>query len=251
MKNVFTISCLFVLVAIAFNSCKKDDSSESGNPYNGKTTAQFNPDITYGSMTDQDGNVYKTITFSSKSTSGLSQTWMAENLRTTKYNDGTDIPNVTDDVSWASLTTGAYCSYNNTTSPDSIATFGLLYNFYTIDAQKIAPSGWHIPTDLEWRRLIQFSGGTVFGGGGMKEAGTMHWEEPNYWGHNTSGFTALPSGFRHYQGLFRLQGTTAEWWSAESLLNTANSYHVGTDGASAPINTTDKRFGYSIRLVKD
>ena len=227
MRRLISILFIIALFTSAFNSCKKDDSSgETKNQYNGKTTAQFNSDIEY-------------------------RTWMAENLRTTKYNDGYDIPNVTDDVSWANLTTGAYCTYNNTTSADSIATFGLLYNFYTIESEKIAPSGWHIPTDLEWRRLIQYSGGVTFGGGGMKEAGTMHWAEPNYWGYNSSGFTALPSGFRHYQGLFRLHGKTAEWWSAESLLNTANSYHVGTDGASAPINTTDKRFGYSIRLVKD
>jgi uncharacterized protein (TIGR02145 family) len=252
MKKIIAISFLIALTVSAFNSCKKDDSSkESGSPYNGKTTAQFNPEITYGTMSDQDGNVYKTITFGAKSTNGISQTWMAENLRTTKYNDGSDIPNVTDDVSWAGLTSGAYCSYNNTTNPDTIATYGFLYNFYTIDTKKIAPSGWHIPTDLEWRRLIQQSGGTTIGGGGMKEAGTAHWAEPNYWGYNSSGFTAVPSGIRHYQGLFRLFGETAEWWSAEYILNTAFSYHVATDGASAPINNTDKRFGYSIRLVKD
>jgi uncharacterized protein (TIGR02145 family) len=252
MKKLSIISCLIVLASSAFNSCKKDDNSpESGNPYNGKTTAQFNPDIAYGTMTDQDGNVYKTITFGAKSVDGISQTWMAENLRTTKYNDGTDIPNVTDDVSWAGLTSGAYCSYKNTTRPDSIATFGLLYNFYTIDTEKIAPQGWHIPTDMEWKRLMSYHGSYSVCGGYMKEKGTSHWVEPNYLGNNTCGFTALPAGIRHYQDNFRLLGTTATWWTAESMLNYAYSYSVGSNGAEVYDNYTDKRFGYSIRLVKD
>lgn len=252
MKKIIIILFFITLAAIAFNGCKKDDNPESGNPYNGKTTAQFNPDITYGSFTDQDGNVYKTITYGAKkSGDGATQTWMAENLRTTKYNDGTDIPNVTDKAEWAALTSGAYCSYNNTIKPDSIATFGLLYNFYTIETNKIAPQGWHIPTDMDWKRLMSYHGSYTTCGGYMKEKGTTHWAEPNYLGNNVYGFTALPSGFRHYLGNFSSLGTTAEWWTSEFILNSAASYYIGANGGQVYENQTYKSFGYSIRLVKD
>jgi uncharacterized protein (TIGR02145 family) len=254
MKNSLTILLVVAVLVFAFNSCKKDDDSTANNPYNGKTTAQFNPDITYGTMTDQDGNVYKTVSIGMKSgNGGGQQTWMAENLRTTKYNDGTDIPNVTDNAEWAALTSGAYSSYNNTLDADSIASYGLLYNFFALDTKKLAPAGWHVPTEQEWLTMIAYSGGQSFGGGRMKETGTTHWAEPNYMGNNAYGFTALPSGMRYYLGDFTHFGKKAVWWTADQVnsTNTAVSYSVGTDGASCYSNTTVMNFGYSIRLVKD
>ena len=88
-------------------------------------------------MTDQDGNFYKTVTIGT-------QTWMAENLRTMKYNDGTNIPLVTSGIAWNNLNTGAYCNYNNTTNSDTIATYGRLYNWYAVNTGKLAPKGWHV-----------------------------------------------------------------------------------------------------------
>jgi len=253
MKALINGLFFTVFALLAFYACKKEDDNTAGNPYNNKTTAQFNPDITYGTMTDQDGNVYKTVTFQLKSGNGTPQTWMAENLRTTKYNDGTDIPNVPISSEWAGTTTGAWCSYNNTLNADSIATFGLIYNFYALDTKKLAPAGWHVPTEHEWLSMIAFSGGQTFGGGRMKEAGTLHWAEPNYMGNNAYGFTALPGGFRHSQGDFLHLGKTAAWWTADQVnnTNTAISYSVGKDGAGCYSNTTVMNFGYSIRLVKD
>jgi uncharacterized protein (TIGR02145 family) len=251
MKKIIIISCL-IAVAAAFNSCTKDDDPEASNPYNGKTTAQFNPDIIYGSMTDQDGNVYKTITLGGKkSGDGTTVTWMAENLRTTKYNDGTSIPNVTGTAAWEGLTTGAFCTYKNTTKPDSIATFGLLYNYYTIETNKLAPQGWHLPTNEDLTRLRSLHGSYTTCGGFMKEKGTTHWAEPNYLGSNVYGFTALPSGHRHFKDGFNLLGTTAVWWIDKSINNYAFSFYVGANGGEVYENQTDKRFGYSIRLVKD
>ena len=112
---------IFVLVALAIiifsEGCKKSDDSEL-NPTNGKTSAAFNSKVNYGTLTDQEGNTYKTVTIGT-------QTWMAENLRTTKYSDGTDIPLV-DYVSWNYFKTGAFCNYQKTMSNDTIATYGRL-----------------------------------------------------------------------------------------------------------------------------
>src|SRR5664280_1230387 len=118
----------------------------SFKPTNGLTTAIFNNTKTYGTMTDQDGNEYKTITIGT-------QTWMAENLRTTKYRDGTVIPNISYGA-WDTHFTGAYCTYNNTNDAVSIATHGRLYNWNAVtDSRNIAPAGWHVPTDAEWTTL--------------------------------------------------------------------------------------------------
>lgn len=126
-KTHFTPFLFITIISIVFSSCSKDDKDEMvpNNPINGQSTAVFNPKIIYGTMTDQDGNVYKTVTIGT-------QTWMAENLRTTKYNDGAAIPNVTDDAEWEFLTTGAYCNYNNTIDTNTIGTYGRLYNWYAV-----------------------------------------------------------------------------------------------------------------------
>ena len=130
----FLLMVALASAALLFNACVKDDTSPI-NTTNGKTTAVFNPDKTYGTMTDQDGNIYKTITIGT-------QTWMAENLRTTKYRDGSAIPQVTADAEWIDLKTGAYCNYNNTLADDTIATFGRLYNWFAVaDIRNLAPNG--------------------------------------------------------------------------------------------------------------
>ncbi len=188
-ERFFLVMIMALFLSLMISSCNKDDN-EPDNPFNGKTTAVFNPDLNYGTMTDQDGNEYKTITIGT-------QTWMAENLRTTKYRDGSEIPNVTDNTKWVELATGAYCNYNNTTSSDTIATYGRLYNWYAVtDSRNIAPEGWHLPTETEWRILIDYLGGFGVAGGKMKETGATHWDTPNTGATNESGFTALPSGNR-------------------------------------------------------
>src|SRR5664280_2706679 len=207
MKRIVKFSVLVLFVILVINGCKKGDNSPS-NPYNGKTTAVFNTGLTYGTMTDQDGNIYKTITIGT-------QTWMAENLRTTKYRDSTEIPNVTDNTAWDALTTGAYCNYNNTTSADTIATYGRLYNWYAAtDSRNIAPAGWHVPTDAEWTTLTTYLGGESVAGGKMKETGITHWISPNTGATNESGFSALPSGMRNwYDGLYIYLVVSTNFWS--------------------------------------
>ncbi|HLO59887.1 MAG TPA: fibrobacter succinogenes major paralogous domain-containing protein [Bacteroidales bacterium] len=196
-------------------------------------------------MTDQDGNVYKTVTIGT-------QTWMAENLRTTKYNDGTVIPNVTANNEWAALTTGAYCNYKNTTYIDTIATYGRLYNWYAVNTGKLAPNGWHVPTDAEWRTLTTFLGGDIVSGGKLKETGTTHWLSPNTRATNETGFTALPGGNRDYDGTFLCIGSHGRWWSAtEGDATEAWTRNMLTFDSNVYTSDNLKELGYSVRCVKD
>ena len=211
MKKVAAISIyqhiIFVVFLIITFSCKKNDSSisQKGSGIN------FNKDLTYGSMTDQEGNVYKTIKI------GL-QTWMAENLRTTKYRNGERIANITDDGTWDTTYSGAYCWYNN----DSISNrdiYGALYNFYAVnDSRNIAPIGWHIPTDTEWTTLTDYLAGSEYGalpGYKMREDGSSHWYTIIGTGpgtYNESGFTGLPGGNRNVS--FSPLGLRANFWSS-------------------------------------
>lgn len=246
-KKFFKLSVIIAIVAIILSSCSKDDDNNpsSSNPTNGKTTAVFNSNVSYGSMTDQDGNVYKTVTIGT-------QTWMAENLRTTKYNDGTSIPNVTGDGEWENLSTGAYCNYNNTTNTDTVATYGRLYNWYAVNTGKLAPKGWHVPTDAEWTKLTDYLGGVAVTGGKLKETGTTHWNSPNTGAINENGFTALPGGIRFNTGTFLSIGEGGVWWSAKEC-SAANAWYriIYSEGSVVGRSDIGKMVGFSVRCVRD
>ena len=219
-------------------------------PTNGFTTAVFNSTKTYGTMTDQEGNVYKTIVIGT-------QTWMAENLRTTKFRDGTGIPNI-GYGKWQIYEPGVYCSYNNNTDPVSIATYGRLYNWYTVtNNHNIAPNGWHVPSDAEWTTLINYLGGEAVAGGKMKETGTTHWITPNTGATNESGFTGLPSGLRGSnvpEPSFSFMGEGSYYWtSTEPGPNYAvgNFCRLSCDMTSVYRYDSYKMQGFAVRLVKD
>jgi uncharacterized protein (TIGR02145 family) len=163
-------------------------------------------------MTDIDGNVYQTIKIGD-------QVWMAENLKVTRYRNGDPIRNWTDKDIWAGLTTGAYCNYNN--DENNATTYGRLYNWYAIgiydEKRKIAPVGWHVPSDDEWQILINYLGGDAVAGTKMKEAGTAHWNSPNAGTTNESGFSALPGGCRDYNGNYLYLGLDAAFWSSTTI----------------------------------
>ena len=184
---------ILIVVITLFSGCEKEITHPYRHPFNGRTTAVFNPDKEYGMVRDIDGSEYKTIVIGN-------QTWMAENLRVTHYRNGDPIPNVTGNEEWSRLTTGAYCNYNNTTNPDTIATYGRLYNWYAaIDSRKIAPEGWRVATAEDWDTLVNYLGGYRVAGRKLKEAGGFHWDWViNYSDDNSSGFTALPGGWRFY-----------------------------------------------------
>lgn len=197
-----------------------------------------------GTITDIDGNLYYTITVGS-------QIWMASNLKTTKYRDGTSIPNITDNASWFNLTTGAYCDYDNTISNSNI--YGRLYNWYTAtDSHNICPIGWHIPTDAEWTTLITYIGGTS-NGGKLKETGTNHWQSPNTGATNETGFTALPGGLRNSadNGFVSIMSSGNWWSSTESDVLNALDKELYSDDNYIDGGGIEKTDGLSIRCIKD
>ena len=203
----------------------------------------FNPDINYGTVTDIDGNVYKTITIGT-------QTWMAENLKTTKYRNGDPIPNVTGS-GWVALVTGAYCWYDNDAATYK-STLGALYNWFAVnDERSIAPIGWHVPTDAEWTTLTTFFGGLTNVGNYLKETGTTHWSTPNL-ATNSSGFTALPGGRRDYHGgSYSSEGGT--WWSNSAAKDANRSwiFDLVNSSTNGRIIDYDKNYAFSVRCVKN
>jgi uncharacterized protein (TIGR02145 family) len=152
---------------------------------------------------DVDGNIYHSVTIGT-------QDWFAEDLKTTRYNDGTPILYVTDTAEWGSLHTGAYCWANNDESTKDI--YGALYNWYTTDLGKLCPAGWHVSNNNDWERLVDYCGGWEIAGGKLKEAGTAHWEAPNLGATNEFGFTALPAGGRGCNGKFSVIGRDLGYW---------------------------------------
>ncbi len=239
-KRLIRISLLISFSILSINSCNK---IKDNNPTNGRTTAVFNPDVTYGTLTDRDGNIYKTVTIGR-------QIWMTENLRTTKYNDGTKIPNVTDDDEWDALTTGAYCNYKNTSDLDTIATRGRLYNWYAVNTGKLAPEGWHVATDAEWTELTDYLGENV-AADKLKEIGTLHWGNGNF-ATNETGFTAIPGGYRYNDGRFYPDGTMGIWWSATMDVDDLAWYRLFTNSEYDVIRYSyPMDFGYSVRCIKD
>lgn len=246
--SILRYSLLIASITIIFSACRKDDNHTANNNTvnltNGKTTALFNSTVTYDTMTDQDGNIYRTVTIGS-------QTWMAENLRTTKYNEGTSIPNVTGDDKWPGLTSGAYCNTDNTTSDDTIATYGRLYNWYAVNTGKLAPVGWHVPSRLEWLQLINYLGETADAGIKLKETGSLHWDwHPYAVATNETGFTALPGGKR--KNTFRSVGYSCNFWSSTLYyFGVAWCLEMVSMGDYALISYDVKESGLSVRCVKD
>ncbi len=203
----------------------------------------FNQDLSYGTVSDIDGNVYKTITIGT-------QTWMAENLKTTKYRNGDPIAYITD-ASWGALATGAYCWCNNDAANNK-AIYGALYNGYAVaDNRNIAPTGWHVPTIAEWNTLITYLNRDL-AGGKLKEIGNSHWYFNNTDATNNSGFTALPGGSHFSNGFFYWYGTIGYWWSSTES-SPGNAWYLTMANTTSYVNTNtdNKSDGFSVRCVRD
>lgn len=213
-----------------------------------------------GTVKDADGNKYNTVKIGN-------QVWMVENLKTTKYNDGTDILNVTSNTQWANLTTGAYCNYNNLESNAEI--YGRLYNWYAVNTDKLAPKGWHVPTDDDWTILENYLIANGYNYDGTldedkiakslcaktnwklsDEAGTPGAAPKN---NNSTGFTALPGGTRSSDsGAFYLIGKYGFWWSStEPRGNDAYYRYLNYRGKDLSRANGYNEDGFSVRLVRD
>ncbi len=197
---------------------------------------------------DIDGNIYQTVVIGT-------QTWMAYNLKTTVFTDGSPIQYTPETEIWARMTSPAYCWYAN--DEDNKEIFGGLYNWYTISSGKLAPEGWHIPSRAEWITLIDYLGGEEEAGGKMKEEGFVHWENPNTEADNSSGFTALPGGGRYgFCSGFHDILKKGYWWTATPSDTSENAYFYYLDTNSGSIDNGDdllkaKIFGFSVRCIKD
>jgi uncharacterized protein (TIGR02145 family) len=262
MRNTFFTPQAVVLVAaiLLMPSCKKDDdrprSSGGGGGGGSGLPSYLNAALSYGTVTDQDGNSYYTIQIGG-------QEWMAQNLRTTTYANGDPIPNVTDGNQWGELTTGAWAHYENNGSYEN--PYGKLYNWYAVaDPRNVCPTGWHVSSIAEWNTLVGdldpgYNAGTFFGvlsataGGMMKSTGTQYWQDPNEGATNESGFSGLPGGYRSgsgggfsYLGEFVPWWTTTEYGELGTYTNTLNSNYASID---AGVNY--KGDGLCVRCVRD
>jgi uncharacterized protein (TIGR02145 family) len=221
--NTFTVSLLFMAVFICFaGSCKKMENDPM-------------------TVTDIDGNVYGVVKIGY-------QYWMLENLKTSRYNDGTSIPTGLSNAAWGAATNGAYSIYENDASNDT--TYGKLYNWYAVNSGKLAPAGWHIPSDAEWTVLTDFLGGLAVAGGNMKSV--AGWKVPNTGATNNSGFTGLPAGYRNYIGQFKDIGSYGFFWSSNED-DTDNAWHrdLRYNYSGAGKFSDYKEGGFSVRCVRD
>ena len=221
-------------------------------------TGSMTVDVTVSrTVTDIDGNVYTTVKIGD-------QWWMAENFKVTHYRNGEEIPEVTDNTSWANLSTGARCVYDNTES--NADTYGYLYNWYAVnDSRNIAPEGWHVPAEEEWKTLEKALGMSQSeaddeGWRGTNEGSKMA-DNADLWfdgdlenngAFGESGFSALPGGFRSSNGSFNYLGYVAYFWSAtEDGTNFTWSRNLSSDDSEVNRFSYDKPYGFSVRLVRD
>ena len=225
--SLYLVIFMVIVVMVITGSCKKEDTKPREN-----------------TVTDIDGNVYHTVTIGT-------QVWMVENLRTTRYRDSTEIPNVTSDSAWSGLSTGAYSDYDN--DPSNSEAYGRLYNWYAVKSfHQLCMEGWHVPTDQDWRILTNYLGGDSIAGAKMKEKGVSHWNSPNTGATNESKFNALPGGYRGAKGTFVDMGAYGNWWSAsdENAALAWGRYLSASDSLFGR-GHGNKTFGFSIRCIKD
>ncbi len=201
-------------------------------------------------ITDIDGNIYTSVLIGD-------QEWMVQNLRTSKFNDGTAIPfkYMVDNATWEGLTTPAYCWYNDDPTNAFFKEYGNLYNGYVADAasnggKNVCPVGWHVPNEADWSTLVTYLGGQDIANGHLKATGTIEsgtglWFSPNTGATNQSGFTALPGGSRWNSGFLDI-GNTAKFWSSGFYM-----FWIKNDSYCEGLYVAPIYNGYAIRCIRD
>jgi len=195
-------------------------------------------------VTDVDGNVYETVMIGN-------QVWMAENLRTTRLNDSSEIKLISKNQEWNTTSDPAFCWYNNDSSLFK-APYGALYNGYAATNEKICPVGWRVPDYEDWQQLVGFLGDAEIAGGKLKIAGFTQWHPPNTGADNSSSFSALPAGMRYFEGTFSSLSYFTAFWAVKEADN-ASHYFVSLSylDSRANFSSKSKKYGFSIRCIRD
>ncbi len=253
MKNfMFTLIFLFTLsgfVQAQTMYIHKNGGEVVSVPLNNIEKITFTGEGT-NTISDIDGNVYNIVQIGS-------QLWMADNLKTTKYHDGSSIPLQTNDASWTASghnNSPAYCWYGNNISNKN--PYGALYNFYALDPETnggkhVCPAGWRVPTDEDWTKLTNHLGGLSVAGGKMKATGTEYWQAPNSGATNESGFNGLPGGSRSNADFIEM-GKLGRWWSSTVRDDNSIWFRQLSNGSTSVLrHNLSKYQGFSIRCIKE
>lgn len=204
--------------------------------------------ISNSTVKDFDGNYYGTVIIGT-------QEWTTENLKVLHYLDGTVIPNITDNATWAADVTGAYCWYNNDITNEIV--YGALYSAHAVqNAHGLGITGWRIPTNADFLALRTYLGGATVAGGKLKEIGTSHWTSPNTGATNEIGFLGRPGGYRGTGGTFALLKDRSLMWASDWLgfpdsPYEALLYYDSTTFSTGSVALGHPEYGMSIRLVRD
>src|SRR5690606_17262717 len=243
MKNgTFLRGSLLLTYVFLFLSCSGDDDGNEPDGPEGVISEALDP------VTDIEGNSYPVRRIGD-------QVWMVSNLKTTTYNDGTPITEITDWEEWFYTDTEAYVWYDNDTD-ESTGNFGARYNGHAVNTGKLCPEGWHVPTIEEFITLVELGGGIPNAGAHLKS--TALWEYPASEAYDTFGFNALPAGFRNYDGAYEDRLYEGAFWTS-SEFHEDNEYSSGsaytitlrTHSVRAEDYTRSRTMGYSCRCLKD
>jgi len=253
MKRILIILYVSILVL----SCNKNEIESTD-------AILFNENVSYDELRDIEGNTYKTVVIGD-------QEWMAQNLRTTTYNDGSEIINLENENDWVADSNGACCMYENEDDQSAVIVYGMLYNWYAIETERLCPKGWHVPSVSEWDELGSFVSGN---GGKLKEKGNNHWVFGNTSGTNQTGFSAIPAGKRNDEvgnGEFYGRNGVSHFWSSTELTTLGSVFGnvIVADNPTSAIecelymnsdvnydsvfflSNRPKNYGLSVRCVKD
>jgi uncharacterized protein (TIGR02145 family) len=223
---------------LVYTSYSANNSAVVGDSPSGSKTITF----AFVPCTDADGTNYPVVQIGT-------QFWMAKNLATIHYKDGTSVPHVMDKETWSGLTTGAYCFYD--INATNLEIYGRLYNWFAVNNKSsLCPAGWHIPTNGEWLTLCEYAGGVTNAGGNLKS--TILWNSPNTNATNKFGFSALPGGYRNKDGNYMYLKEQGNWWTATEsgeLYSYGRTMQFNHDYASS--TQYNKLLGFSVRCIKD